>query len=73
MFIDFRLHIFDTTAPPVSRHPVRRRETSQASDAHIQTNMKVMKTIQGHSGRWTITDANLSPDNERLVWLLADI
>ncbi|KAG6842431.1 hypothetical protein C0991_007561 [Blastosporella zonata] len=30
--------------------------------------MKVRKTIQGHPGRWTITDANLSPDNERMIY-----
>jgi WD repeat-containing protein 23 len=29
--------------------------------------MKVTRTIQGRAGRWTITDANLSPDNERFV------
>lgn len=62
---DFRLHVFDMTAPPVpnGRHGVHR----PPSDASLHTNMKVMKTIQGHPGRWTITDANLSPDNERLA------
>ena len=29
--------------------------------------MKVIKVIQGAPGGWTITDAHLSPDNERLV------
>lgn len=32
--------------------------------------MKVSRTIQGRAGRWTITDANLSPDNERSVHTL---
>jgi WD repeat-containing protein 23 len=32
--------------------------------------MKVMKLIQGSPGGWTITDAYLSPDNERLVSLI---
>jgi hypothetical protein len=30
--------------------------------------MKVIKVIQGVSGGWTITDAHLSPDNERCVY-----
>lgn len=30
--------------------------------------MKVIKVIQGISGGWTITDAHLSPDNERYVY-----
>ncbi|RDB29479.1 LEC14B protein [Hypsizygus marmoreus] len=62
---DFRLHIFDTTAPPLKGRTGLHRPTS---DASLQTNMKVMKTIQGHPGRWTITDANLSPDNERMIY-----
>jgi len=31
----------------------------------LVTRMPLRKVIQGHPGRWTITDANLSPDNER--------
>ena len=66
--LDFRLHIYDTTAPPAphSRHSYR----GLPSDSGLKTNMKVMKTIQGHPGRWTITDANLSPDNQRLGFFL---
>ena len=32
--------------------------------------MKVIKVIRGSPGGWTITDAHLSPDNERLVSFL---
>ncbi|KAG5639568.1 hypothetical protein H0H81_012239 [Sphagnurus paluster] len=63
---DFRLNVFDTTAPPTShRH---QRSHSQLSNSDPQTNMKIRKSIQGNPGRWTITDANLSPNNERMVY-----
>jgi len=29
------------------------------------TTLNIIKVIQGVSGGWTITDAHLSPDNER--------
>ncbi|KAJ7110375.1 WD40 repeat-like protein [Mycena crocata] len=62
---DFRLNVFDTTVPARPREPgVRQRETVP----HLKTNMKVINSIQAHPGRWTITDANLSPDNERLIY-----
>lgn len=56
---DFRLHIFDTTQPPHSR---------LMDSSGISTTMPIKKSIQGRHGRWTITDANLSPDNERLIY-----
>ncbi|KAF9074947.1 WD40-repeat-containing domain protein [Rhodocollybia butyracea] len=61
---DFRLHIYDTTAPP-------QRAGSQIGsgyDHHLQTTMNVSRRIQGEHGRWTITDANLSPDNDRIIY-----
>ncbi|KAF9444600.1 WD40 repeat-like protein [Macrolepiota fuliginosa MF-IS2] len=63
---DFRLHIFDTSAPPQPMTPQRRYLTH--SDDSMRTTMKVSRTIQGRPGRWTITDANLSPDNERMIY-----
>jgi WD repeat-containing protein 23 len=66
--VDFRLHIFDTTAPPTNP-----KQVPQPTEWHHErwapdepTTMKVIKVIQGSSGGWTITDAHLSPDNERL-------
>ncbi|KIY73538.1 WD40 repeat-like protein [Cylindrobasidium torrendii FP15055 ss-10] len=59
---DFRLYIFDASMP---------RATSSASrleDPYISTNMAVKRRIMGHPGQWTITDANLSPDNQRMVY-----
>ncbi|KAG5352432.1 hypothetical protein C0989_002334 [Termitomyces sp. Mn162] len=61
--LDFRLHVFDTTKPPI-RHGTARLQSYPG----LQTNMKVRKCIQGHLGQWTITDANLSPDNERMIY-----
>ncbi|KAF8665431.1 hypothetical protein AX16_000450 [Volvariella volvacea WC 439] len=63
---DFRLHIFDTNSSP---HPSEFRTQSQyRSGMGFESYMKVMKSIIGHPGRWTITDANLSPDNQRIIY-----
>ncbi len=58
--VDFRLHVYDTTAP-LKHGRAHRRESS---DGH-STTMEVIKTIQAGPGRWTITDSHLSPDNQR--------
>ena len=70
---DFRMHIFDTTAPP-STNP---KQVPRPAEWHRPrwvadepTTMKVIKVIRGSPGGWTITDAHLSPDNERLVSFL---
>ncbi|KAF9502238.1 WD40 repeat-like protein [Pleurotus eryngii] len=62
---DFRLHVFDTTAMP---NDVGGRLPTRGADPGLQTSLRVKKSVQGHPGRWTITDANLSPDNERLIY-----
>ncbi|EIN13833.1 WD40 repeat-like protein [Punctularia strigosozonata HHB-11173 SS5] len=70
---DFRLHVYDT-ASILSQHlpnhgpQFRRRGSEYELDPGHQTRMKVIKTIQGHAGRWTITDSHLSPDNERMIY-----
>ncbi|EED77561.1 predicted protein, partial [Postia placenta Mad-698-R] len=61
---DFRLHVYDTTAPLVPYGPLRSRIEDEQRYGHATT-MKVMKTINAHPGRWTITDSHLSPDNQR--------
>ncbi|KAG6830886.1 hypothetical protein H0H92_014037, partial [Tricholoma furcatifolium] len=63
---DFRLHVFDTTKPPIPYGP--RGESSLRGDSSLKTTMMIRKAIQGRHGQWTITDANLSPDNERTGW-----
>ncbi|KAH7923909.1 WD40 repeat-like protein [Leucogyrophana mollusca] len=71
---DFRLHVYDMTAPPTSY--IKRNRASRRSatghwdhdDRDHETTMKVIKTIQGNPGRWTITDSHLSPDNERMIY-----
>ncbi|KDR85616.1 hypothetical protein GALMADRAFT_234583 [Galerina marginata CBS 339.88] len=64
---DFKLHIFDMRAPltPESLPGTSRRSRS---DTSLMTRMPLRKVVQGHPGRWTITDANLSPDNERMIY-----
>ncbi|TFK77480.1 WD40 repeat-like protein [Pluteus cervinus] len=57
---DFKLHVFDTTAP--------RQAATYRTDTGLRTTMKVIKTITGTPGRWTITDANLSSDNQRMIY-----
>ncbi|KAL4069807.1 WD40-repeat-containing domain protein [Scleroderma yunnanense] len=71
---DFRLHVYDMTAPRL-KCPRRRRRLTRPpasewddSDRDKETTLKVLKTIQGHPGRWTITDSHLSPDNERIIY-----
>ncbi|ESK84092.1 wd repeat protein [Moniliophthora roreri MCA 2997] len=63
---DFRLHVYDTLAPPNQMRPGR--QALDSVDPHLRTTMKVSRRIQGQHGRWTITDANLSPDNQRIVY-----
>lgn len=56
---------------PYSKRPrnIRRSATGVWDDVEHDhdTTLKVLKTIQGCPGRWTITDSHLSPDNERRV------
>lgn len=51
-------------APPTPERLISRNRRTYQNDGLI-TRMPVRKVIQGNPGRWTITDANLSPDNER--------
>jgi WD repeat-containing protein 23 len=62
--VDFRLHIYDTAAPPI----MTRDQVSLGPDADHETTMKVMRSIDGMHGGWTITDSHLSPDNERIIY-----
>lgn len=58
---DYSLHIFDVTKPPRQFSPV-------TGMYGLKTSMPLRKHIQGAHGGWTITDANLSPDNSRLIY-----
>ncbi|KAJ3509695.1 hypothetical protein NLJ89_g5084 [Agrocybe chaxingu] len=69
----FKLHIFDMRAPPTAETVSRTERVSRGSrrirtETSLVTRMPLRKVIQGHPGRWTITDANLSPDNERMIY-----
>jgi len=73
--LDFRLHIYDMTAPPSNTTPVRRQteRLSRRSASDEPTTLKVIKVIRGVSGGWTITDAHLSPDNERCLCVVCPV
>ncbi|KAF7972185.1 hypothetical protein HWV62_18770 [Athelia sp. TMB] len=57
---DFKLQVYDTSTPPLPLGPSHPTTRNSA--------LKVLKTIQGSPGRWTITDSHLSPDNERMIY-----
>lgn len=69
---DFELHIYDTTKPLAShaQYNAATRQSSYrgAGRDSVQTRMPIKQSIQGQYGNWTITDANLSPDNERMIY-----
>jgi WD repeat-containing protein 23 len=47
---------------------VRQTERFSRRSAYDEpTTLNIIKVIQGVSGGWTITDAHLSPDNERFL------
>ncbi|KDQ63158.1 hypothetical protein JAAARDRAFT_147176 [Jaapia argillacea MUCL 33604] len=72
---DFSLHVYDMTAARTPFEPKKGPQTIRGfgrryrglQEPH-ETTMKVLNTIQGHPGRWTITDSHLSPDNERMIY-----
>ncbi|KAH0838129.1 WD40-repeat-containing domain protein [Lanmaoa asiatica] len=71
---DFRLHVYDMTSPPAKdskpqRNPRHGTSFFDNPDRDHESTLKILKTIQGHTGRWTITDSHLSPDNERQVYM----
>ncbi|OBZ68544.1 LEC14B protein [Grifola frondosa] len=63
---DFRLHVYDTSAPLRPFGPPC--APGYSTDNGHQSSMKVIKTITAHPGRWTITDSHLSPDNQRMIY-----
>ncbi|RXW19331.1 hypothetical protein EST38_g6521 [Candolleomyces aberdarensis] len=66
---DFKLHIFDMTKPPRPFGPVQSRmPRAYGRSGSIQTSLPLRKEIQGQHGQWTVTDANLSPDNSRIIY-----
>ncbi|KAH9957079.1 hypothetical protein BC827DRAFT_1312692 [Russula dissimulans] len=69
---DFRLHVYDMTAPPSSPTPqlqqTQRPSRSRQTASDEPTTMKIIKVIQSVLGGWTITDAHMSPDIESYCW-----
>ncbi|KAJ1027841.1 hypothetical protein NDA13_003294 [Ustilago tritici] len=73
---DFRVHMYDmTTAGPkkVQVHDdgprrVRNSWFFSSMGTTQYTSLNMTKSIQGRQGNWTITDANLSPDNQWMIY-----
>lgn len=63
-YLDFNLHIYDTTVGPRYEKNGRLRLHYDSTNEH-STSMKVHKSIRGIPEGWTITDSHLSHDNER--------
>lgn len=63
---DFKLHIFDMKRPSASSLP--RSQPYPRRGGALQSTMPLRKEIDGQQGYWTITDANLSPDNARIIY-----
>ncbi|CEH15848.1 WD40 repeat-containing protein [Ceraceosorus bombacis] len=73
---DFKVHIYDTSVAP---QKYARAVTSTGGgggggwrgrtyeETH-ETSLKVIKTINGRAGQWTITDAHLSPNNAWMIY-----
>lgn len=57
----YELHVFDSFAPMGVPQSSIRHEMNTG----LRTTMRVRNSIRAAPGRWTITDANLSPDNSR--------
>ncbi|KAI4528778.1 WD40 repeat-like protein [Schizophyllum commune Loenen D] len=75
---DFELHIYDTTQPlepRAQRNSSDRRSYRGGGRDNVTTRMPIKQAIQGQYGGWTITDANVSPDNERIIYssICADV
>lgn len=73
----FQLHLYSTQHAPRKRaeerqrvEPLRRRVralmTGEEEDGH-ESSLHKIKTVQGVYGQWTVTDADLSRDNEWYV------
>ena len=73
---DFRVHMYDTTVAGPKKVQVhddgpRRVQNSwffSSMGTTQYTSLTMTKSIQGRQGNWTITDANLSPDNQWMIY-----
>ncbi|KAJ1030020.1 hypothetical protein NDA16_000933 [Ustilago loliicola] len=73
---DFRVYMYDTTTAGPKKVQVhddgpRRVRNSwffSSMGTTQYTSLNMTKSIQGRQGNWTITDANLSPDNQWMIY-----
>jgi hypothetical protein len=75
---DYKIRIYDMQSPNVNKSVLDSSET-QSGRRYRQyrmyydedkSSLSLSKTIQAreHLSSWTITDANLSPDNTKMIW-----
>ncbi|WFC98268.1 hypothetical protein MYAM1_000993 [Malassezia yamatoensis] len=69
---DMRVHVYDTTIAPLSRPETvwdqsyfRGRDDDNMEQV---TSLNLIQTVEARGGQWTITDVNLSPDNQWIVY-----
>ena len=72
MYVARLTQVYDTTMAPRKR-PETVRDTSyfggMDDDAIEQvTSLNLIQTVEAQRGQWTITDVNLSPDNQWIVY-----
>ena len=73
---DMRVHIYDTTMAPRrdvlevedDTIPYRLRRHMLPEYLEQATSLNPIQTIEARYGQWTITDANLSPDNQWMIY-----
>ncbi|KAK0545453.1 hypothetical protein OC846_005663 [Tilletia horrida] len=67
---DFMVHMYDTTTsqPELKMRSSTTRFTNFKRLGTQVTSLRPIKSIRGRQGTWTITDANLSPDNRFMIY-----
>jgi WD repeat-containing protein 23 len=67
---DFRVRIYDMTAPPRAKTSLSAGFGGRFRTYADKTTLRTIKTITAndHHASWTITDADLSPDNSSMIY-----
>lgn len=76
--VDYKIRIYDMLTPNVDKsvNDSQERQTGRRYRQYRmyydedKSSLSLTKTIQAreHLSSWTITDANLSPDNTKMIW-----
>ncbi|WFD42351.1 hypothetical protein MPSI1_000993 [Malassezia psittaci] len=69
---DMRVHVYDTTIAPRTRPETVWDQSyfGGRDDDNMEqvTSLNLIQTVEARGGQWTITDVNLSPDNQWIVY-----